>query len=183
MGSNIIQTSGGGGGSVLLSSMTASASASIDFEDVFSSEYTSYNIVLENVVPVVANTHFRAQLGSSGSTYLTGNINAQTSKNGAGGNFSGDVLYGVDYFPIAQKNGVDDEPGYGLSGLLTITTPSNASTSTALNGMTGSPVASSLIPVHHWVTGFSDVASTNTIKFYMSSGNISTGTIKIYGLL
>jgi hypothetical protein len=168
------------GALVLLATRSASASATVDFDNVFSGTYDNYLLVFNSVVPATDGATPNMRIGTgAGPTYQTTNyryasISFTTAATGQ--NLSAqaqDILFG--------GFGVGNAGGEGLNGTITIYNPSSTArnkymTSTE-SGMrdTGATlaVAQSLM--------YESTTAATSIRFLMSSGNITSGTYRLYG--
>ena len=176
----------GSGSLVPLATLTASSSASLAFTALFSASYYQYLFLFKQILPATNNVVLQCQLGTgAGPTYLTANYNwlncnslsgsiynqANTSDSSAtiGGNNGG--TYGIN-----STNGF-------LSGQMLITGP-NASSNAAIGSGTWSDLTSGTTYANAGIISWYQPAATFTaIKFFMSSGNIASGTIDVYGIL
>ena len=175
----------------LISTHTASASATIDITSGITSTYDSYEFHFVNMHPAaqgewyfqvnadgasgfnetITSTHFRAyqleNAGSSGVAYRT----------------EADQAQGTGYQQLSQStaggSGFDDA---SVCGVLTLYAPSSTTyvkhfTSRA-QSMGGSPVS-----VDAFAAGYINTTSAiDEISFKFDSGNIDDGTIKMFGV-
>ena len=174
-----------GGGLVKLTSATASSSADLTFDNfVDSSTYSSYRIDFENIKAATDNVVFRAtfrQGGASGSdisgTYIHSEIYGSLYNTTEGittnqqntnfievmnsqGNATGEENSGfIDFFPAYDTK--------GKSYIRVNVVKTNADTNGFASILAG---------------GIFDTTTCTGIKFFMSSGNIASGTITIYGV-
>jgi hypothetical protein len=163
----------GNGGLVHLGTFTASNSTSVDIIGVMSSTYTNYQIFYNNVVPVTNNAVLRMRYGSGASFSATG-YDAGCRYAAANSNaFS--IISDPSQTYIPLTNTVSNSAGHGASGFIyiycvgagLIPTCSGISTWSGFTGWTGDG------PSH---------TSINSVRFLMSTGNMSTGTFSIYGV-
>jgi hypothetical protein len=166
------------GALTLLNTLTASNSASLSDTTSLTSSFSSYEIVYENVIPATNATSFELQLQVSGTFQTSGyvaliNIVTTTGTNSAS--------VATSFIPLsnltASFNGAP-----GVSGKFRIYNPS----ATAIIQVTGeavNAVNSSTMNLIQYGGSFNTSAAVTGLKFIMSSGNITSGTIKIYGVL
>lgn len=178
-------TGGGSGALILLEQHTASSSSSLDFTTFISSTYDTYKIEIVELVPQTNTANFKIQVGTGGGpTYDTGN-NYEWAADGratSGGAFSdaGSSGAGATLF-LNMSN----TAAYGF-GTASLTASGLQSTSLrkTIHGhlyyvnATG-PAAIEASWGMQWVT--SGTAAT-ALRFIMSSGNITSGTIRVYGV-
>lgn len=178
------QTGGGTGVTVLLGSATASTSAILEFTSIFSSSYDQYIIEFNNVLPATNNVTLYSQLGTgAGPTYITANYGWQVNVFVNGSNaFVGN---GSDAQALITTNNATygiSNASIGVGGSLWINGP-NGSSNPAQGVGNVVYLSASGTQVGSTYTSWQQPAAIFTaIKFYMSSGNITSGTIRIYGL-
>ena len=173
----------------LLSTQTASSSASIEFTSSIDSTYDSYIFKFINLHPQNDGRYFKVVFSSdSGSTY-TENINA--------GFFNAlhseddtsyatltreDTLLTALTYPANLISSVGNDSDENLCGTFQLFNPSSSTYSTTwLSRISSShdfPMASD-----NFATGYVKTASAiDAIKFYFHTGNIDDGIIKMYGV-
>lgn len=173
---------------VFLATLTASNSAVLNDSvacgggNCITSTYSSYMIVLENIIPATAGASLELQTSvNAGSSYASsGYISSGWQVNSAGG-----VVTSTNYILCGGTSpGLGNSSGYGLNGTIMVFNPSGGSHRTYVN------VQSSYknnTPVMETFTGagYQDGANTavNSLQWAMTSGNITSGVIKIYGIL
>lgn len=176
-------TTNSGGSLVLLKSLTAASSAALDVTSVISATYDDYLIEILSLVPATDNTDLQLVCSTdNGATWDTGNNYARALRL--------------------------DTPGFNTvlganSGLANVTLCPNVDTTTtqgAVNLRIGvyNPQSASQYKVfglhgayhnndgnYYAITGhgiYLSATAVNALRFVMSSGNIASGTIRIYGL-
>ena len=179
-----------GGALVLLSTATASSSSTIDFTSNIDSTYKEYIFKFIDIHPAtdgtdfsfqvetgtntdynqtITSTYFRARHGEDGSanqlTYATGN----------------DLAQSTSFQIIAGDLGNDNDQSY--SGTLHLFDPS--STTFVKHFMAnGNESRNDDRTANNFVAGFvNDTTAITRIRFKMASGNIDSGTIKMYGVV
>jgi hypothetical protein len=177
------------GSLILLSTQTASASATISFTSGIDSTYDSYVFKFYNIHPATDGVTFEFQGSTNGgSTYgvtITSSVfQAYHQENDAGAGIqyatNNDLAQLTSFQKITGDLGnLDDECG---SGILTIYNPSNTTfvkhfISTE-NGQQNNEQS-----VNIFASGyFNTTSAIDAIQFKMSSGNIDSGVIKLYGI-
>ena len=170
---------------VLLNTLTASNSATLDDTTSLTSSYYTYFITFRYMVPVSSGATFWIRVRSGGTFQTTGysqgavfNGTATASGSGTTGNAQINANSTGDTIPNTASNG-------GTCGFFYIYQPSNTANWKALVGESYilNGVANS-VPIitpfgGQWAGG---TGAVDGIRFLMSSGNISTGTVKIYGI-
>jgi hypothetical protein len=181
-----------GGNMVLLSTQTASGSASISFTSGIDSTYKEYMFVFNNIHPATNAAKFRL-IGSTdgGSSYgvatTTSMFEALVDESGSSPTLryedGDDVAQSSSAFPISTGIGSDNDEC--LSGFLHLFEPSSSTfvkhflTSTNLvNGSGTSYTVSTRVGGY-----FNTTSAIDAVQFTMSSGNIDAGTIQMFGIL
>lgn len=168
--------SAGGGAWEFISASTASSSATISFTGL-SSTYYMYMVVITNMQPVTDNTSFRMRTSTDGgSSYDSGAGNYSWSYvNVLGGATSTDTS-------IIIQPGLSNASNELFSATIFIYDPSSANYC-RINGYTSYITFSSVHQVSCNAGARLSAADVDAIQFSMSSGNISIGEFKLYGLL
>ena len=176
---------------VLISEQTASSSANISFTSGIDSTYKEYVFKFINIHPATDNVYFQMNFSAdSGSNYnvtkTTTAFNAYHAEDGSGGSLA--YASGND---LAQGTGVKYLTGSGLgngndesvSGSMHLFDPSsttfvkhffsNVSYYYLTNEMGNT-----------FTAGYGNTTSAiDAVQFTMSSGNIDSGTFKLYGVV
>ena len=178
-----------GGTLTLLSTQTASASATISFTTGLDSTYDEYIFKFINVRPVTDNVKFTFNMSTdSGSNYnVTKTTTMFSSAHDEGDTYTNldyntaeDLAQSTSFQPISTGNGNGADKS--CSGTLTLFNPS--STTYVKHYI-------STLHSYHWEdlafswysAGYGNTTSAvNAIRFQMSSGNMADGTIKLYGV-
>jgi len=179
-----------GGGLNLISTQTASSSATIDFTSGLDSTYKQYVFKFINIHPSNNGAEFDTQASTdSGSNYNTAMTSSAIEVWHAESDASDQTLQYSAYFDNAQTTSffplsanVGYENDEHFSGTLTMFNPS------------------STVFVKHWVSQgvtynhndyilhtinagyFNTSSAIDAIRFQMSAGTIDSGTIKLYGV-
>jgi hypothetical protein len=173
----------------LLSTQTASSSATISFTTGLDSTYDEYIFKFINIHPENNATNFTFNLSTdSGSNY---NV-TKTTTIFRSIHSESDVTTSLNYtdnLDLAQSTAfqvITDEVGSGadecVSGTLSIFNPSSTTYVKHFIGVSNSYQADD-ISFNHFVAGYGNTTSAvNAVQFKMSSGNIDDGIIKLYGV-
>ena len=154
---------------ILLNTLVAANSATLQDVTSLTLGYNEYSMVFENIVPVTTAVSFELQVQSGGTFQTTGYINS-----------AGTLTNCID---LLQAATLANTAGIGFSGSVTLFGKTNAATINQARGA-GSYLNSSAGVSNSVCAGWWNTAGALTgLQFRMSSGNISTGTIKIYGSL
>jgi hypothetical protein len=176
-------------GITLISSQTASASASLSFTTGINSTYKAYKFVFSSMHPATDGADFSFNLSTdSGSNYnvtkTSTHFQAYHLENGTeSGIFyqtSVDLAQSTAFQALSNALGNDNDQS--TSGTLTIFNP--ASTVYIKHFMsTMNNTQSSDYQTNYFIAGYGNTTSAvNAIQFKFSSGNIDAGTIYLYGI-
>jgi hypothetical protein len=176
-----------GGGLNLISTQTASSSATIDFTSGIDSTYKEYVFKFYNIHPsATSNLTFQGSTngGSSyGVTITSTFFQAEHSEAGTnpalGYQTSSDLAQSTAFQRIFSSVSTNaDDSG---SGTLHLFEPSS-DTFVKHFISTSSNVASAYEQNSYMAGYFNSTSAINAIQFKMSSGNIDSGVIKLYGV-
>jgi hypothetical protein len=179
----------GGGVLKLLSTQTASASASLEFS--LDDSYDSYIFKFINIHPSSDGSMFRFNLSTDGGsnynvTKTTTSFLARHSESGTGGDLqyktgedlaqsTSDQIIGIEVGADADQN---------VNGTLQLFNPSSTTFVKHFIMSSNGNDAYSDFNYNFYVAGYGNTTSPITnIKFVMSSGNIDDGIIKMYGVV
>jgi hypothetical protein len=177
------------GNMVLLSSQTASSSASISFTTGIDSTYKEYQFYFINMHPATNGVEFQFNMSTDGgSSYnvakTTTTFEASQNEAGSSTNLTyqagDDLAQGTGFQELSD--GIGNENDECNAGTLTLFNPSSTTyvkhfiaTTNMYNGGDFS--------VNDFTAGYGNTTSAvNAIQFKMSSGNIDEGTILMYGI-
>jgi len=175
-------------GITLISSQTASNSASISFTSGLTSTYKAYKFVFVNCHPRTDDVGFQFNMSTDGGsnynvTKTSTVFRAYHFENGSSAVLqyqgSADLTQSTAFQPIALEMGnASDE---GISGSLLLFNPSSTTyvkhfiINTNMNSYHD-------ISMNHYTAGYGNTTSAvNAVQFNMSSGNFD-GTIYLYGI-
>ena len=181
-----------GGGMTLISEQTASSSATIDFTSNIDSTYDSYVFKFINMHPATNSVEFSFNMSTdSGSNYnvtkTTTHFRAFHSENDADTALAIDA--GVDlaqstsFQPLGFYIGNNNDDN--LNGTLQIFNPSsNTFVKHFISTTSFNHIPTDAREMNSYIAGYGNTTSAiNAIQFKMSSGNIDSGTIKMYGVV
>ena len=173
----------------LISSQTASGSASIEFTSGIDSTYPIYQFEFINMHPATDSVDFQFNLSTDGGS----NYNVtKTTTFFRSFNFEDDSSRDLNYQTnedLAQSTAfqsladrIGNDADASCSGTLHLFNPSST-TFVKHFIATGNRMFSSPVTANDFIAGYGNtVSSVNAVKFVMSSGNIDSGTIKLYGI-
>ena len=175
------------GSAVLLSTATASSSASIEF--TLPTAYKQVVFGFYNITPATDGTTFEFQTstdgGSSyGMTITSTNFVATHGEDGSNGRIeyvtAGDLAQSTSYQPLGLYVGSDSDES--IAGELNLINPSSTTYVKHFYGKFNN-YTSSIYTRNPYVAGYvNSTSDVDAINFKMVSGNIATGTIKMWGI-
>jgi hypothetical protein len=177
-----------GGAMNLISTQTASSSATISFTSGIDDTYDEYVFKFYNIHPATDNTKltFNGSIDSGSNYNVTKTTSAFYSYHA-----ENDVGYGLGYYAsedlaqstsfqplIVASGNANDECG---SGYLHLFNPS--STTFVKHFISRGNAYSGDYSQEVYIAGYANTTSAvNAVQFKMSSGNIDSGVIKLYGI-
>lgn len=169
---------------VLLQTLTASNSAFLSSTSIFTNTYSHYILVFDEIIPATngAATVFQVYSGSQRTTgYLnTGVLNLSGSVSAGGANTTS-ISISYNASTDTTNNARNSAPG--LSGTIRISNPSTNSKH-IINTSFGYLQANGTNVAKADCTGYWDTAGVITgFVFSFGTGNITSGTIKVYGIV
>jgi len=178
-----------GGGLNLISTQTASSSATINFTSGLDSTYKEYIFKFINVHPASAQYfQFQGSTDGGGSYGVNITSSAFDSYNFESGSAqalryltSGDLAQSTSFQPVTSVTpNTDNDASY--SGFLHLFNPSSTTFVKhfigTVNVMTDNPASDNA-----FIGGyFNTTSAINAIQFKFASGNIDSGVIKLYGV-
>ncbi len=189
--SAITSTPSGIGGGVLslISTQTASSSSTLNFTSGIDSTYKEYIFSFINIHPASGGVSFLFNMSvDSGSNYNVTKTSSyfrayhyEDSSNGAlGYDGDGDLQQSTDFQVLTQGIGADNDQC--VSGQLHLFDPS--STTFVKNYISNfNRCHASDITVNEFASGYGNTTSSiDAVQFKMSSGNIDSGIIKMFGV-
>jgi len=181
--------SGFGGSLNFISKATASASASIEFTSGIDSTYKEYVFYFNNIHPATDSVVFEFQGNASGGSGYNETITSTTFQsyhNEAGDvadlgySLSGDQAQGTSFQRINDSigNGNDES----LSGYLHLFNPSSTTFVKHFKGVSARYHAVNYTNQFFVAGYFNTTSAIDEIQFKMSSGNIDSGEILLFGI-
>lgn len=171
---------------VLLEQHTASSSASLAFTTGITSTYDEYMIEVVNLKPATdAQAAFMQFSTDGGATYATTSYrylhnyttitSGGSASPGAGGSISDTGIVDIGNLPNSGT-------GNGLTGSIRLFNP--------LSGAQETSIIADFLWLHsdtnrysiHWAGVYTPTTAVNAFRFLFGSGNIASGTVRLYGL-
>jgi hypothetical protein len=178
-----------GDGITLISSQTASASASLSFTTGIDSTYRTYLFKIINMHPATDNAIFQFQGSTNGgsnynttitSTSFESYNNETTGDSSVGYDGNNDLAQSTNYKNLVVGIGNDNDQT--CSGYLYLFNPSNTTFIKHFISTNNNAQYTEYCIVRHHAGYFNTTSAINAIDFKMSSGNIDAGTILMYGI-
>ena len=191
---NGFETGSAGGAMTFIKKLTASSSSTLSFVDgssdvVLDNTYKEYIFIFNNIHPSADGSQFLFNLSvDAGSNY---NVTKTTtafrsfhseddSATGLGYYTGGDLAQSTDFQRFADSLGNDNDQS--LSGTFTLFNPSSTTfVKHFIANVNYSYDAD--YSLQYFLAGYGNTTSAvDAIQFKMNSGNIDSGTIKLYGV-
>jgi hypothetical protein len=169
------------GAMTLLSTVTASNSATVDIETTFSSTYDTYVILGSGIgSDGSATPYFQVRLKLGGS-YSSASYYAQVLTTRSGSTSVANTT-NISQIYFTSTSGIASNSTANLSFVLYINNPSSTSINKNLN-WTGSYQAPTGGAAQFSGGGYNDnTAALTGVRFFQDSGNIIRGTFRLYGI-
>lgn len=164
-----------------ISSQAASTSAALTFTGL-DSTYRKYVFEFDGIIPATNTVTFFAEVSDDGgsSWKSTGYASSAWISNNSGGST---VVNSNTDLRISNTSDVGNSSGYGLGGVFTLHAPSGSANRKIANWQVSykNTVAAGVSQTNGG--GYWDGTSAITaVRFRFSSGNITSGTITLYGI-
>ena len=178
------------GSLVLLSTQTASSSASVSFTSGIDSTYSEYLFLFNNIHPASASSFTFNLSADTGSNYnvvkTTTAFQAEHAENDSGSQLeyrsSDDLAQSSNYQLIGD--GIGNENDNSLSGYLHLFDPSSTTFVKHFIVTSQQITGGSQHSKNSFVAGYGNTTSAiDAVDFKMASGNIDDGTIQMFGVV
>ena len=178
-----------GGGMTLISTQTASSSSTISFTSGIDSTYDEYVFKFYDIHPATDATGFTFQADTGTNTNYNQTITsthfqARHNEDGSDGNLAyntgRDQAQGTAFQPISNTIGNDNDQS--LSGYLQIFNPSSSVFVKHFISTTQHSQDAQYTFNPFCAGYFNTTTALTRFQFKMSSGNIDSGVIKLYGI-
>ena len=191
---NGFETGSAGGAITFIKKLTASSSSTLSFVDgssdvVLDNTYKEYLFIFNNIHPATDKVYFTFQGSTdSGSNYnttvTTTNFSAYHFENQSATELayrsSDDSQQSTDFINIAQRVGSDNDQS--ISGSLQLFNPSSTTFVKHFLSRTDTYNADNISFDVITAGYFNTTSAIDAIQFKMSTGNIDSGTITLYGI-
>jgi len=179
------------GSLVLISEQTASSSANISFTSGIDSTYPIYKFEFINVHPQNDAVNFQFNLSTDGGsnynvTKTTTSVYAFQDEaggsTGLGYHTPTDLAQSTAFQQLNNTGGIGNDNDQSLSGTLQIFNPSSATFVKHFIACTNQ-YQNANNTIEAFIAGYGNTTnSVDAVRFQMSSGNIDSGKIKLYGI-
>jgi len=180
----------GGGSLVLLSTQTASSDSTINFTSGIDSTYKEYIFKCYDIHPATDNVNFLVNFRDGGSSFDATKTssafavyqNEAGSTAGAGYEGSFDLAQSTGNQPLNTGGGVGGDADQSISGTLHLFDPSSTTfVKHFISNINFYNEAN--YTIQSFIGGYCNTTTAiDGAQFSMSSGNIESGTIKLYGV-
>lgn len=170
------------GSLVLLETQTASSSASLNFASSISSSYDTYKIEIVNLVPATDNQALLMRFSTNGGTSYDSSSIYDTC--GFRFNAGGQATFGGNsqaYFGIVNSTSNTGTQG-GACASLTLQNPLSSSLWKGFTGQACDYENATTASAYSLGGYYRSTTAVNAFQFFFASGNIASGTIRVYGV-
>ncbi len=176
-------------GITLISSQTASASASLSFTTGLTSTYKAYKFVFVNIHPATSNTIFQFNLSTDGgsnynvtktTTFFRARHREDDSATALAYNTSEDLSQSTGFQTILFDSGNDNDDNN--SGEMSLFNPSSTTYVKHFIGRVSNTNITAQAGDNYFAGYANTTSAVNAVQFKFSSGNIDAGTIYLYGI-
>lgn len=193
---------GSSSGLTLVQSLTASSSATLDFTSCITSKYDTYVFELDNLMPgtdlVELHVRFSTNGGTSWDSSATYGWWTEVSSPGSINPFTTTPSLWITppytnltEMKLNESSGtgsLGNSSNFGVTGTLKLYSPLNSGKHKIFRGdysfiyaEPGTPYPLNIYKLN-WQGYYASNTPVNGVRFYMSSGNIASGTIRCYGI-
>lgn len=176
-------------GNNLIMTRRASASSSLDFTSIITSQYNEYMFVLEDMVPGTDDTRLFIRTSTdNGATFDSGTDYAVVNKRAIAGSatvsavdsFSGGN--GIVIGDATATNGFGNAAGESFSGVVKLFNPLGTSLKKIITFDVAGFIAAGNLASFNGAGARNATADIDAVRFLMASGNIASGVIRCYGI-
>lgn len=165
-------------GRKLLNTLTAAASATLSDTTSFTSTFSDYELVFDNLLPATNAVTLQLQVNTGGGVQST--VYVATS-------FNGDAAYGTVQFtnciPCSENGNAINTAGPGVSGRITAFKFNTGGTlATQWRGDFVHLISATRMGFCSGVGYWNSTTALTGVTISFSAGNITSGTVKIYGI-
>ena len=177
-------------GITLISSQTASASASISFTTGIDSTYKAYKFVFVNIHPSADDSTFQFNGSTDGganynvtktTTAFRAAHNEADTDTALGYNTADDLAQSTA-FQTLNHVAIGNDNDQNLCGILTLFNPSSTTYVKHFIAQAPSTYSDNYIIDAFYAGYMNTTSAVNAVRFQMSGGNIDAGTIYLYGI-
>lgn len=170
-------------GMVKILTQTASSDATIDFDNLLTSEFSKYEIIYEGVVPATDDASLFVRVGTGATpTYQATTYQASSfSIHNSAGNNTGVATLGLQITDQSATWGVDNTASNGGAGgsILVLNTQDSGKRTTARTSNCH-PISSSQF-VESFAGGvWATTTIVTSLRVFFDSGDIATGTFTLF---
>jgi hypothetical protein len=180
--SKVTGAGAGAAGKVLLEQHAAAASAQLDFTTCISSAYDDYEFEFINIVPATTTTNLTMRFSTDGGATFDSANNYRHAYTFAGSGGANGFSASNSESSILLFGTFNTSATAGMKGTVELSNPGSTTQHKAIL-MRGFFLANDGNYYHvHGGGSWVSVSAANAARFLMSSGNITSGTIRCYGI-
>ena len=170
---------------VLLSSQTASASASLNFTSL-PTDYNQFDIVIQDLLPSVDGTSLNLRVTTDGGATWVSTASYHWMSYRMGGGTVGPNGNSADTFMTFATIQGNTANSYSAQGTIRIYHPQSSNTYKSFGGLIygagAYPPSTNTIWVHNFFGNYNSTTPINGFQIIPGSGNLASGIVRLYGL-
>lgn len=169
------------GSLIFLGSQTASASGSLDFTSLISATYDNYVFIVQDIIPASGGNNFLMRTSTdNGSSFSSGAANYDYAGNRVDAGTPTTLAVGAQATSMQLATDVSNT---GLAGTITLINPLGTTAYKRVVSVLGFTSGTNGKGTgQNMAADRNSTAAINAVRFFMSSGNISSGIIYMYGV-
>jgi hypothetical protein len=190
-GSGVLSFNSVGGDFVLLATTDASNVASVSFDGYYSATYKNYQLIISNMIPATNTVKLRARYRRSNADVTTSNyLTLMNWSDSATSGVQTARTYGsygggeTALETFSHNESINNNVDYGMVMIWDIHCPLDTNTYkvTQMRGYTLNSTSGNHVITQNIGILADDTTALSGISFYFSSGNITRGNFKLYGI-
>ena len=170
---------------VLLATTDASSSATVSFDGYFSSTYKNYKLIISNLLPATDATILRLRVRMSNTdktdSYYTGTTDGSSRQAGSGAHVKADTWNDTS-FKVQISNLANNDNLSTYNGVFTFHNPFGTSHKKVITYQETHTDNTDYFTGQGGGVYYGSNSALSGFTFFMSSGNISVGNFKLYGI-
>ena len=170
---------------VLLATTDASSSAAVSFDGYFSATYKNYKLIISNLLPATNGTILRLRVRMSNAdktdSFYTGATDGSSRQTASGAHVKADTWNDTS-FKVQISNLANNDNLSSYNGVFTFHNPFGTSHKKVITYQETHTDNTDYFTGQGGGVYYGSNSALSGFTFFMSSGNISVGNFKLYGI-